>query len=260
MAPDTILQVTNLVKDFNGIRAVNDVSFTLPTNTITAVIGPNGAGKTTLYNLISGQLSPTFGSIKLKGKEIAGLPPDKIVKAGIGRSFQITSVFPSLTVLQNIRAAVISRMGRQFDLWQGVEWDSLEDNSPANPLQQAIHKTLALVGIEHLATNIVSTLSHGDQALVEMAIVLALEPHLILLDEPTAGMSREETRHMVELIRHVQQQTGCTFLITEHDMEVVFQLAEKIVVMHQGAILATGNHEEIRNNISVRRAYLGTDD
>ena len=258
MTPDPILQVTNLVKDFSGIRAVNDVSFTLATGNIAAVIGPNGAGKTTLYNLISGQLSPTSGSIKLKGKEIAGLPPDKIVKAGIGRSFQITSVFPSLTVLQNVRTAAISRIGRQFDLWQGVGRDSLEDNSPASSLQQGVQKILTLVGIEHLAANIVSALSHGDQALVEIAIVLALEPQLILLDEPTAGMSREETRHIVQLIRHLRQQTGCTFLITEHDMEVVFQLAETIIVMHQGKILATGNPDDIHHNPSVRRAYLGT--
>ena len=254
MVPDTILQVTNLMKDFSGIHAVHDVSFSLTTGTIAAVIGPNGAGKTTLYNLISGQLSPTSGSIKLKGKEIAGLSPDKIVKAGIGRSFQITSIFPSLTVLQNVRTAVISRMGRQFDCWQPL------NKSSSSSLQQAVEKILALVGIQHLAANVVSTLSHGDQALVEMAIVLALKPQLILLDEPTAGMSREETQQIIKLIHYLQQQTGCTFLITEHDMEVVFQLAEKIIVMYQGGILATGNPDEIHHNPHVLHAYLGTDD
>ncbi|MGK7875144.1 MAG: ABC transporter ATP-binding protein [Xenococcaceae cyanobacterium] len=250
MAPETILQVTNLVKDFSGIRAVNSVSFTLSTGTITAVIGPNGAGKTTLYHLISGQLAPTSGQVLLKGKKITGLAPHKIVKAGIGRSFQITSVFPSLTVEQNVRAALISRMGRQFDFWHCVEGD--------RSLNQAVHQILPLVGIQHLASKPVRILSHGDRALVEMAIVLACKPRLILLDEPTAGMSREETSRMVQLIRHLQQKTGCTFLITEHDLEVVFNLAENIIVMCQGRILAMGQSDEIRTNPDVRRAYLGT--
>ena len=250
MAAEIILQVTNLVKDFSGIRAVNNVSFTLSTGTITAVIGPNGAGKTTLYQLISGQILPTSGSVKLKGKKITGLAPHKIVKAGIGRSFQITSVFPGLTARQNVRAALISRIGAQFDWWHCVESD--------RPLNIAVDKILALVGIQHLASTAVQILSHGDRALVEIAIVLACKPRLILLDEPTAGMSREETGNMVQLIRHLQQKTGCTFLITEHDMEVVFNLAENIIVMCQGKILAMGRSDEIRTNPDVRHAYLGT--
>ena len=252
MAQETILKVTNLVKDFGGIRAVNNVNFTLSTGTIAALIGPNGAGKTTLYHLICGQLTPTSGQIELKGKNITGLAPHKIVQAGIGRSFQITSVFPALSVEQNVRAAAISRMGRQFDLWHPVDSD--------RPLNQAVKKILALVGIEHLAFKPVQTLSHGERGLVEIALVLALEPRLILLDEPTAGMSREETNRIVQLLRHLQQKTGCTFLITEHDLEVVFNLAEKIIVMHQGKILAIGKPEQLRTNPDVRRAYLGLTD
>ncbi|NES01618.1 MAG: ABC transporter ATP-binding protein [Okeania sp. SIO2F4] len=244
-----MLEVINLVKDFSCIRAVNNVSFNLSAKTITAVIGPNGAGKTTLYHLISGELQPTSGSVKLNGRELVGLSPHKIVKAGIGRSFQITSVFPSLTVQQNIRAAVIARGDRQFNFWQNLQSDI--------SLKQTVSEVMSLVGIENLATTPLQHLSHGDRSLVEIAIVLAVKPLLILLDEPTAGMSQSETNRIVELIRYLQQEMGCTFLITEHDMEVVFNLAELIIVLHQGSILAVGNSEEIKNHPDVRRAYLG---
>ncbi|MDJ0634557.1 MAG: ABC transporter ATP-binding protein [Xenococcaceae cyanobacterium MO_188.B29] len=246
----SVLKVSNLTKDFSGIRAVNQVSFELSSGSITAVIGPNGAGKTTLYNLLSGNLAPTSGSVKLEGKEIVGLTPDRIVQAGIGRSFQITSVFPNLSVEQNIRVAVISRQQKQFDFWNNLESD--------RALNEAIREILNLVGIETLAKSPVSLLSHGDRSLVELAIVLALKPNLILLDEPTAGMSREETQRIVQLIKHLQQSTDCTFLITEHDLDVVFNLAESIVVMHQGKIIAKGNYQEISDSSEVRRVYLGT--
>ena len=250
MATETLLQVTNLVKDFGGIRAVNHVNFTLPTGSLTALIGPNGAGKTTLYHLICGSLTPTSGQIILQEKNITGLAPHTLVKAGIGRSFQITSLFPALTVRQNVRVAAISRMGRQFDGWRWVTGD--------RALHQAVEKKLARIGIQHLASQPVQSLSHGERGLVEIALVLALEPRLILLDEPTAGMSREETSRIVELLRQLNQEIGCAFLITEHDMEVVFNLAEKIIVMDQGTIIATGDPEQIRRNPDVRRAYLGT--
>ncbi len=246
----SVLKVSNLTKDFSGIRAVNQVSFELSSGSITAVIGPNGAGKTTLYNLLSGNLAPTSGSVKLEGKEIIGLTPDRIVQAGIGRSFQITSVFPNLSVEQNVRVAVISRQRKQFDCWRNLESD--------RALNQAVREILNLVGIETLAKSPVSLLSHGDRSLVELAIVLALKPNLILLDEPTAGMSREETQRIVQLIKHLQQSTDCTFLITEHDLDVVFNLAESIVVMHQGKIIAKGNYQEISDSSEVRRVYLGT--
>ena len=247
---DSVLKISNLTKDFSGIRAVNNVSFELASGTITAVIGPNGAGKTTLYNLISGNLAATSGSVKLDGQEILGLTANQIVKAGIGRNFQITSVFPSLTVEQNVRAAVISLQGKQFDFWTNVKGD--------RNLNQAVREILNLVGIEALAERPVSLLSHGDRSLVEIALVLALKPRLILLDEPTAGMSREEAQRIVELIKQLRQATGCTFLITEHDLDVVFNLAELLVVMHQGRIILQGDHPAIRDSPEVRRVYLGT--
>ena len=249
-ASDSFLKVSNLTKDFSGVRAVNDVSFELGSGTIAAVIGPNGAGKTTLYNLISGKLAPTSGSVKLDHKEIIGLTPNQIVQAGIGRSFQITSVFPSLTVEQNVRAAVISRQRKQFDFWSNVRGDL--------HLNQAVGEILNLLGIEALITLPVCLLSHGDRSLVEMAIVLALKPRLILLDEPTAGMSRGEAQRIVQLIKHLQQATGCTFLITEHDLEVVFNLAESLIVMHQGRIIIQGDGRAIKDSPEVRRIYLGT--
>ena len=249
-ASDSVLKVSNLTKEFSGIRAVNNVSFELGSGVITAVIGPNGAGKTTLYNLISGNLAPTSGSVKLDDKEIIGLTPNRIVKAGIGRSFQITSIFPDLSVEQNIRVAVISRQRKQFDFWTNVKSD--------RSLNQAVREILNLVGIATLGKSPVSLLSHGDRSLVVIAIVLALKPRLILLDEPTAGMSREEAQRIVQLIKHLQQSTGCTFLITEHDLEVVFNLAESLIVMHQGKIIAQGNYQEISDSPEVRRVYLGT--
>lgn len=251
MASDIILEVTNLVKDFGGIRAVNHVNVTLLAGELTALIGPNGAGKTTLYQLICGGLTPTSGQIIFQGENITGWAPHAIVRVGIGRSFQITSVFPALTVRQNVRAAAISRMGKQFDWRHRVERDL--------PLNQAVEEMLAQVGIQHLAPQPVQSLSHGERGLVEIALVLALEPRLILLDEPTAGMSREETNRIVKLLRQLNQKTGCAFLITEHDMQVVFDLAEKIIVMNQGRVIATGNSEQIRANPDVRCAYLGTE-
>ncbi len=245
-----ILEVKNLVKNFSGNKVVDNVSFSLENGTITAVIGPNGAGKTTLYKLISGQLLPTSGTIELKGKKITGLAPHQIVKAGIGRSFQITSVFEGLTVKQNVRVAIAARVGQQFDLWH-----SLEGNRRLN---RSVGKILAAVGILDLADILVRNLSYGERALVEIAIVLACKPSLILLDEPTAGMSHVETTRVVKLIKDLQQKTRATFLMTEHDMEVVFNLAENIIVMSRGKILAAGQPEEIRNNSDVRRAYLGT--
>ena len=241
--------MSNLTKDFSGIRAVNHVSFELTCGTITAVIGPNGAGKTTLYNLLSGKLAATSGSVKLDGKEILGLSPERIVKAGIGRSFQITSVFPNLSVRQNVRIAAIACQGKQFDFWHNVKEDRV--------LNRDVREILNLLGLETLAERPVALLSHGDRSLVEIAIVMALKPRLILLDEPTAGMSREEAQRIVHLIKHLPQTTGCTFLITEHDLEVVFALAETIIVMHQGRIILRGDRQTISNSPEVRRVYLG---
>ncbi|HEY8485813.1 MAG TPA: ABC transporter ATP-binding protein [Limnochordales bacterium] len=244
-----LLSVRGLVKEFGRLRAVDGVDLEVEEGELTAVIGPNGAGKTTLYNLITGRYAPTAGSIRFRGREVAGLAPPELVRLGIGRSFQITNVFPNLTVLQNVRIAAIVQMGRQRRWWQRVDHDA--------ELHQACMAVLRQVGLDGLAHRPVNTLSHGDRRQVEVAIVLATRPKLVLLDEPTAGMNPAETRRMVELIQRLHRETGTTFLLTEHDMEVVFSICRRIVVMHRGRVLADGSPEEIRRNPEVRAAYLG---
>ena len=244
-----LLEIRELTRDFGRLRAVDNVDLDIQEGELTAIIGPNGAGKTTLYNLITGRFRPTKGSIRFMGEEISRLSPPDILRRGIGRSFQITNVFPSLTVLENVRIAAIVRMGRHRRWFRGIEGDE--------ELHEACVQVLRMVGLESLWDRPVHSLSHGDRRLVEVAIVLATGPRLVLLDEPTAGMNPEETRRMVELVRRLHQQTGMTFLLTEHDMDVVFSISQRIVVMHRGRVLADGTPEQIRANPEVRAAYLG---
>ena len=243
------LQVENVSKAFGHFVAVNDVSLAIPEGEITALIGPNGAGKTTLYNMVSGRLKPTKGSVWFRGSDITGLPPDRISRLGISRSFQITNIFNELTVLENIQVALVARHKKGLNLWQVSARDKrLEDQGL---------ELLARLGLESVARARAGTLSHGDKRRVELAIVLSTEPQLVLLDEPTAGMTPEETHAVVHLIRSLAASGPYTFFLTEHDMDVVFRLAQKICVMHRGELLAEGTPEEIRNDPKVRTAYLG---
>lgn len=243
------LQVENVSKAFGHFVAVNDVSLAIPEGEITALIGPNGAGKTTLYNMVSGRLKPTKGSVWFRGSDITGLPPDRISRLGISRSFQITNIFNELTVLENIQVALVARHKKGLNLWQVSARDKrLEDQGL---------ELLARLGLESVARARAGTLSHGDKRRVELAIVLSTEPQLVLLDEPTAGMTPEETHAVVHLIRSLAASGPYTFFLTEHDMDVVFRLAQKICVMHRGELLAEGTPEEIRNDPNVRTAYLG---
>ena len=243
------LQVENVSKAFGHFVAVNDVSLAIPEGEITALIGPNGAGKTTLYNMVSGRLKPTKGSVWFRGSDITGLPPDRISRLGISRSFQITNIFNELTVLENIQVALVARHNKGLNLWQVSARDKrLEDQGL---------ELLARLGLESVARARAGTLSHGDKRRVELAIVLSTEPQLVLLDEPTAGMTPEETHAVVHLIRSLADSGPYTFFLTEHDMDVVFRLAQKICVMHRGELLAEGTPEEIRNDPNVRTAYLG---
>ena len=244
-----LLELRGVTRDFGRLRAVDGVDLDVYEGELTAVIGPNGAGKTTLYNLLTGRYRPTQGSIRWMGEEIGHLSPPEILRRGIGRSFQVTNVFPSLTVLENVRIAAVVQMGLQR------RWFTRVDADPR--LAEACLHVLRMVGLEELQDQPVHQLSHGDRRLVEVAIVLATRPRLVLLDEPTAGMNPLETRRMVELIRSLHQRTGMTFLLTEHDMEVVFSIARRIVVMHRGRILADGPPEKVRANPEVRAAYLG---
>lgn len=244
-----ILEIKNLSKHFGHVAALNNVTLSIRHGEITSLIGPNGAGKTTFYNVVTGKFPPTSGSILFKGEDITGLPPFKIWKKGISRSFQITNIFKRLTVIENIRSALIIYTGRSLNFFKPVDYfDDLYEKS--------LH-ILKLIGLEDKKDLPSHAISHGDMRIVEVGIVLASEPQLVFLDEPTAGMNPEETRRMVDLIKELFQTTGTTFFLTEHDMKVVFSISHRVIVLNYGIILADGTPEEIRRNEEVRRAYLG---
>ncbi len=246
---ETMLEVTNLKKSFSGFVATNDVSFTVEKDRTTAVIGPNGAGKSTLFNLITGHLLPDHGKVVLEGRDITGIAPHKICGMGMARSFQRTNIFPKLTVYDNIQAAFIAHGGRGLDMW-GVANRQFRDKT------ESMIEQLAL---RDVARTIAGEMSHGAQKQVELGIALAGEPRILLLDEPTAGMSAQETHESIALLDRIAKARGLTLLFTEHDMEVVFSISHKIAVLHQGRIIATGTPDEVRNNEEVRRVYLGGD-
>ena len=242
-----MLQVEAVHKSFGDFMAVYGANLAVEKGEVVAVIGPNGAGKTTLFNLITGQLKPDKGKIVFKGEEISGLPAYQICKRGIGRSFQIVNIFHRLTVFENVQVAVLSQQRKSSNLF-----------SPAQNL--AVEETnhiLESVGLSQKAGNIAGSLSHGDQKILEIAIALGNEPELLVLDEPTAGMSPEETAATMELIKHLAKERGLTILFCEHDMEVVFDIAQSIMVMHHGRTLIQGRPEEVRRNKEVQEAYLG---
>jgi branched-chain amino acid transport system ATP-binding protein len=214
---------------------------------IAAIIGPNGAGKTTLFNLITGHLRPDSGAVVLEGRDITGLAPHDVCRLGMGRSFQRTNIFPKLTVFQNVQAAFLSHRGRGCDLWSRV--DEL--------YREETEGLLASLGLGERAGEISGFLSHGGQKQLELGIALASEPSLLLLDEPTAGMSVTETRETIRLVERIARERGLTLLFTEHDMEVVFSIAQKITVLHQGRIIADGPPADVRADPEVRRVYLG---
>lgn len=242
-------EVENVSKAFGHFVAVKNVSLAIHEGEITALIGPNGAGKTTLYNMVSGRLKPTMGSVWFRGTEITGLPPDRIVRLGISRSFQITNIFNELTVLENIQVALVARHNKGLNLWQVSARD--------RDLEREGLALLTRLGLESVARVRAGTLSHGEKRRVELAIVLTTQPQLVLLDEPTAGMTPEETHAAMRLIQDLAESGPYTFFLTEHDMDVVFGLAQKIFVMHRGELLAEGTPEEIKNDPDVRTAYLG---
>ncbi|MCI0547128.1 MAG: ABC transporter ATP-binding protein [Candidatus Rokubacteria bacterium] len=242
-----MLDVRDLRKSFDGFQAVGGVSFTVPAGGISAIIGPNGAGKTTLFNLITGHLQPDAGQVLLKGQEITGIAPHDLCRLGMGRSFQRTNIFPRLTVFDNVQAAFLSHRGRGWNLF-----------APVGALyREETEALLASVGLLDKAGEVSGFLSHGNQKQLELGIALALEPEILLLDEPTAGMSAAETRESIRLIARIARERGLTLLFTEHDMEVVFSIAQRITVLHQGKVIADGPPEEVRRHPDVRRVYLG---
>jgi len=244
-----MLQVEAVVKSFDDFKAVNGAYLSVGKGEIVAVIGPNGAGKTTLFNLVTGLLKRDSGKIIFKGEDISGLPSYEICKKGIARSFQIVNIFPRLTVFRNVQVAVLSQQRRSNSLFRPAK----------NMVVEETNNILESVGLLNKAHNIAGSLSHGDQKILEIAIALGNEPELLILDEPTAGMSPEETSATMELIRRLAQMRGLTILFCEHDMDVVFSIAQSIMVMHQGRTLIQGKPEEVRSNQVVQEAYLGVD-
>jgi branched-chain amino acid transport system ATP-binding protein len=242
-----VLEARQLTKNFGGFQAVARVSFTVPRGTISAIIGPNGAGKTTLFNLITGHLRPDGGQVIFKGRDVTGIAPHDLCRLGMGRSFQRTNIFPRLTVRQNVQAAFLSHRGRGSNLFVPVE----------RLYREETEAVLESVGLLDKAGEGAGFLSHGNQKQLELGITLALEPEILLLDEPTAGMSAAETRESIQLIERLARERDLTLLFTEHDMEVVFSIAQRITVLHQGQVIADAPPDEVRRHPDVRRVYLG---
>jgi len=251
MVPETkiLLEARNLRKEFGGLVAVEDVSICIHEHTTHSIIGPNGAGKTTLFNMISGVLRPTRGSVIFKGKDITHLPVNKIAHEGIGRSFQITNIFPSLSVLENIRLSA-----------QAMGKDNLRFFTAADSHKQYINRAeevISLVGLNGRETAFALNLSHGEKRKLEIGIMLASNPELLLLDEPTAGMSSEQVPALLEIIQKIRGLGTKTIVLVEHRMDMVMSISDRITVMHLGNVLAEGTPLEISNTQSVQDAYLG---
>jgi branched-chain amino acid transport system ATP-binding protein len=242
-----VLEVHGLSKSFGGFRAVSEVDLAVAEGEIAAVIGPNGAGKSTLFNLITGHLQPTAGRVLVDKRDVTGVAPYKICSMGLGRSFQRTNIFPKLSVLENVQAAFLAHRGQGPNFW-----------SRSNRLcrGEAV-ALLASIGLAEQTRVVAGTLSYGNQKQLELGIALASDPKILLLDEPTAGMSASETHETIALIERIARERRLTLLFTEHDMAVVFSIAQRIAVMHQGRVIAQGDPAAVRADAQVRRVYLG---
>jgi branched-chain amino acid transport system ATP-binding protein len=244
-----IIEARDLSKHFGGLRAVDGVNLQVREGSLHSIIGPNGAGKTTMFNLISGNLRPTRGRVFLRGRDITGTPLHRMAHMGIGRSFQITNIFPNLTVLENARLAA-QAMGRDsLNLWSTA--------ARFRQYEEAAMTALVQVGLAERAGQVASILPHGDKRKLELAILLAAGPQVLLLDEPTAGMASEQVPVLLDIIRRIREDTGKTILLVEHNMGIVMNVSDRITVMHQGRVLAEGTPDEIRTSPAVQEAYLG---
>ena len=248
-----MLETHNLTVRFGGHVAVNAVTCRFEPGTLTAIVGPNGAGKTTYFNLISGQLPATAGSVRLNGRELTGLPASQRIRAGLGRAFQLTNLFPNLSVLENVRLAVQARREgahrRGLNLW--TIW------SDHTALTQRATEILHSVSMLAQAEAPVASLPHGDQRKLEVGLLMALEPQIYMFDEPTAGMSHDEAPVILNLIRQLKKDRSKTILLVEHKMDVVRELADRIIVLHNGALVADGDPAEVIASPLVQEAYLG---
>ena len=244
-----VLEINNVTKRFGNLVAVREVSLNVARGELCAIIGPNGAGKTTFFNLISGYFPPTSGTITFDGKDITRLATHERVVRGMARTFQITEIFPELTVGENVLSAAEVAAGQRLHMWT--------KRADAGRAEQVVAEMLALVGLAPKAGRLVGELSHGDQRATEIMMSLALNPRLLLLDEPTAGMGDQETYEITTLIRRLHRDSKLTIVLIEHDMRVVFNLADRISVLDQGRLLAEGTPKEIAASEAVQAAYLG---
>ena len=248
-AREIIIETQNLSKHFGGLAAVDDVSIKIEAGTLHAIIGPNGAGKTTFFNLLSGNLKPTNGKVFYKGQDLTGKPIYRMIHMGIGRSFQITNIFPNLTVRENIRLASQAMENKNFRF--------LMDTAKMESVEERTTIVVEKVGLTNQSLLPARMLSHGDQRKLELGMILAPDPELLLLDEPTAGMATDQVPELITLIQEVQQSGLKTVILVEHNMNVVMKVSDRITVMHQGKVLAEGTPGEISTNHEVQTAYLG---
>jgi branched-chain amino acid transport system ATP-binding protein len=243
-----ILEVARLAKSFGGVEAVRNVNFRVAAGELLAMIGPNGAGKTTCFNMLNGQLAPDTGSVRLEGREIVGLPPRGVWRLGVGRTFQITATFGSMTVRENVQVALASHHRRLGGWWR-----------PAASLHRdGADRLLERVGMQEQADRACSVLAYGDLKRVELAVALANEPKLLLMDEPTAGMAPKERIGLMALAAEIVRERRIAVLFTEHDMDVVFAHADRIIVLDRGALIAEGEPAAVRANAEVQQVYLGS--
>jgi branched-chain amino acid transport system ATP-binding protein len=245
----SLLEVSNVGKRFGSLVALQEISLRVEPGELRAIIGPNGAGKTTLFNLVSGFFRPTSGSVVFDGRDITALPAHERVALGIARTFQITEIFPELTVFENVRISMEVAAGYRLRAWIGAD--------EAMRVRNDVAEVLSLTGLSAKSGRRVGELSHGDQRAAEIAMALALRPRLLLLDEPTAGMGEQETYEITQLVRRLHRDSKYTIVLIEHDMRVIFHLADRITVLDQGRLLAEGTPEEIAANEAVQSAYLG---
>jgi branched-chain amino acid transport system ATP-binding protein len=242
-----ILSVKNLSKAYGGVQALRAVSFEVGAGELVAMIGPNGAGKTTCFNILNGQLAPDSGEVRLGARNLVGLAPHRIWRLGVGRTFQVTATFGSMTVRENVQMALLSRNRKLYSVWRSA--------AGFNP--EEAEKLLERVGMREQAERACAVLAYGDLKRVELAIALANRPRLLLMDEPTAGMAPDERGALMALAAALARSDDIAILFTEHDMDVVFQYASRVLVLHLGELIAAGAPAEVRANARVREVYLG---
>ncbi len=244
----SVLAVARLAKSFGGVHAVREVSFDLAAGELLALIGPNGAGKTTCFNMLNGQLEADGGSVRFEGRELLGLAPRAVWRLGVGRTFQITATFASMTVRENVQMALLSHRGRLRECWRPA----------ASLYREQADRLLARVGMLEQAERACSVLAYGDLKRVELAVALANDPRLLLMDEPTAGMAPRERIALMALTAEIVRERRIAVLFTEHDMDVVFAHADRIIVLNRGRLIAAGRPAEVRASAEVQQVYLGS--